>query len=153
MKPVYAPATLAKIICASCLLFSTLIYSSCKQKTPAGQPTQVTDSVTVKPIVTADAPAVASLSGPVNSAEETVMRYDQMMKEYLELAKMVKDSANLTSHDVVTISKKIEWLKNEGRPAMHYFSGHRKEFSKAQIKKIYQDIDEIDKASTMIMKP
>ena len=148
MKPNHLITSLTKIICASYLLFFTLIYSSCNQKRAASQPEMPAASVPEKPVVTVDTAAGPSLNGPVNSAAETVMRYDQMMKEYREIAKMMKDTANLSNPDyMAAMVKKVAWLKNEGRPAGNYFSTHRKEFSKKQIKKIFQDIDEIDKAT------
>lgn len=146
---------LPKIICAASLLFLSVVYGSCNQKAPVSQPEKpvVTDSPTIEsPVETigSSATPAASAGNRVYNAAETVAQYDQMVIDYRKFARAVTDTTTITN-SMVTLLGKFEQLKKNSDPAMQYFSHHRSEFSKAQVKQIQQDTDEIGKELTIIM--
>jgi len=149
MKSLLSITALPKTICAASLLFLSVVYGSCNQKTPASQPEKpvVADSPTIEsPVETigTSATPAASTGSPVHNAAETVARYDQMVNDYREFARTMTDTMTVTS-SMVTLLDKFEQLKKNSDPAMQYFAHHRSEFSKAQVKKIQQDNDKISK--------
>jgi len=155
MKPTCLITTLSKIIFASCLLFLPLIYSSCNQKAPAGQPDKpfVTDTPTLESpteTIATSATSAASLGSPVHNVAETMERYEQMEKEYQEYAKAFADTTAIIN-SMETLVAKVDQLKKDSDPAVEYFAQHRSEFSKAQVKKIQKNNAEISKQLTIIL--
>lgn len=155
MRTMLSSTALPKIICVTGMLFLSIIYNSCNQKAPVSRPAKpvVTDSPViesrVETIGTSATPEASPVS-PVHNAAETTVRYDEMVQGYGELAKAITDTTTVTSSMAVLLDK-FEQLKKNSDPAMQYFVHHRSEFSKAQVKKIQQDMDEMGKEMTVIL--
>jgi len=155
MKPGRLITTTTKIIGASCLLFLSVIYSSCNQPVAKTQPDKavVKDTLPAETHLSAEpVEAVAnSLNGPINSPEETVRRYDQLVIEYREIAKAFNDTTiSHTGPVPYALIQKMKQVRESVNPAVRYFSQHRKEFSKEQVKQVLKDTDEIAAAASTI---
>jgi hypothetical protein len=155
MKSMLSTTALPKFICASGLLFLSVIYGSCNQPLAKSQPDKpvVKDTLpTETPLSAGPVETVAnSLDGPINSPEETVRRYDQLVTEYREIAKAFNDTSTSHAGPVpYALIQKMKHVRESVDPAVRYFSQHRKEFSKEQVKQVLNDTDEIAAAASTI---